>query len=37
VRLATLWFAVGIGVVALSVFRAQQRRVHAAARARVIG
>jgi uncharacterized protein (TIRG00374 family) len=35
VRLATLWFAVGIGVVALSVFRAQQRRVHAAARARV--
>jgi uncharacterized protein (TIRG00374 family) len=30
VRLATLWFAVGIGVVALGVFRAQQsRRVHA--------
>jgi uncharacterized membrane protein YbhN (UPF0104 family) len=26
VRLATLWFAVGIGVIALGVYRAQQRR-----------
>jgi glycosyltransferase 2 family protein len=32
VRIATLWFAVGIGLVALSIFRSQQRRSAAARR-----
>jgi uncharacterized protein (TIRG00374 family) len=31
VRLATLWFAVGIGLVALAIFRHQQRKAHAKA------
>lgn len=32
VRLATLWFAVGIGMVALAIFRAQQRKSNAGVR-----